>query len=1262
MRRYLLTIILLICGITYIQSFDVQTKKLNIETGLPDNNVRSIAQDEKGYIWLGTPNGLYRYDGYSYTVFRYSDDSNMKLLNNNHITAIRMQGQYVIIREQGDMYSLYDTHLNRFVDKPHDEIETMFASKKTNWKNNPLIKPYRHSIIDKGGNVIEDNYGNPVVIDNTGLLWHIDKKTGETIQLRVYDEHLFPLVSSHKYKVCLSADKQRLWVSTNGSGITVYDCITKTTTHIRQSTGLIATDYILDMIIDQAGNVWTANEFHGVICLRTTQPLGENRLLVSDSQELRSNQIYIMHQMPDSTILVANTKGDAWYLSANLSLLNSQNLPLDIHAVCNDPKGVWIGSRQQGLRAPDGRWYRHEENNPSSISANNILFLLRDRDNNIWVAGDNATLDLAVPKNDGTYQFRHFMDTHLAAKVMMQDNEGRIWVGARNGLYSFMPQELKKNGQAYQTLLTAKDTHYSDVSSIFQDSQQRIWIGTIGSGVFIWSNGKFKNITTADGLISNEIQSLSEDNKGNIWIATIRGMTVFNPKDNTYKYIFDANKPLQNRFSDNCVCKLSDGRMAFGTNLGIMVFNSADLKSIIKKDSHLAITKIAINGVAIERMGEDSPLNIAPDDAEELDLAHNQNSLTIECSMFNYLSSLGTQYSFMLEGYDQTWSEPSVYNFVTYKNLPPGRYILHIKAFDDNTQEPVERQFTIIVHSPWWATWWAYIMYLILFCAIGYITYKQLRTVYSLRRRISIEKELTEYKLQFFTNISHEFRTPLTIIRGAIDRMRDSKDIPADMRQPVSNMEHSTNRMLRLINQLLEFRKMQNNKLKLALEDTDIVAFTKDIFLNFSDLAENKQINYTFLPNVKTLTIPIDRQHLDKIIYNLLSNALKYTPAKGSVSVRLKDEGQQVVIRVEDTGVGIPKEKQPELFQRFMQSTFSSDSIGIGLHLTKALVDIHHGKISFEENHPNGSIFIVTLPTDRSIYKPENFIQKSSLSPLTSHVSLLNAPAYKELLPEPMNDRNVMVVEDDADVANFLQQTLSPYFHVDVAIDGQLALERIKEKVPDLIISDIMMPVMDGYELTRRLRSNANTQNIPIVLLTALDAEDKRLKGIKQGADAYITKPFDMEYLIVTCCRLIEQRDKMSQDTGTVSSAARVIAAPEIIVEERDKRLLNAMNLWLDSHISSPTLSVDELAEAMGYNRSNFFKKVKSITGQTPADYIRTLRMNRAAEMLSQETITVSEVCYKVGISDPHYFAKIFKQQFGISPKKYQQGKSNTTL
>ncbi|MBR1548397.1 MAG: response regulator, partial [Prevotella sp.] len=832
---------------------------------------------------------------------------------------------------------------------------------------------------------------------------------------------------------------------------------------------------------------------------------------------------------------------------------------------------------------------------------------------------------------------------------------GVMWVGTASGLYCFRPERLTADTAAYERVLSAADLQYSVVSCLYEDGSHRLWVGTQGGGAWAIDGESHKvvcQLTTAKGLISDEVQSIIEDGAGVVWLATKKGITCYDPQTQAVSYHTDDYHLMRNYYADNCACRLPDGRLAFGTNAGIVVYSPSRLSGegdgiARHRRSSLAITDLLVNGESVAMADG------------EVTLAHDQNTLTVRFSTFNFRSATATRYTYLLEGYDKQWSELSAYSFANYKNLPPGRYTLYVKAYDNNLTDTAQQTLAITIRHPWWQTWWAYLIYIVLAAAIGYAIYRQLRTVYSLRRRISIERELTEYKLVFFTNISHEFRTPLTIIRGAMERIRSAGQVPAELRQPLSSMGKSVDRMLRLINQLLEFRKMQNGKLRLALEDTDIVAFVKDIYLDFNDMADAKRISYTFLPNVKSYVMPIDRQHVDKIVYNMLSNAMKYTPSKGSVSVRLHVEEPLLTIRVEDTGVGIPPEKQAQLFQRFMQSSFSNDSIGIGLHLTKALVDVHHGTIGYAAGEGGvGSVFTVQLPTSRDVYAAEDFLQHSALHSQQQEAATPAVQTYQEVAADPLNDRHVLVVEDDADVADFLKQLLGRYFVVDTAADGKAALEMIGDgetPPPDLVVSDIMMPVMNGYELTKQLRANQRTAAVPVILLTALDSDNTRLKGIERGADAYITKPFDPKLLVSTCRQLLERHDRMRHAVAE-QSAPSVIAPPEIIVEERDKQLLDVMNTWLYNHISDPMLSVDELAESMGYGRSVFYRKVKALTGQTPADYIRMMRMNRAAEMLREETITVAEVCYKVGISDPHYFGKVFKQQFGISPKKYQQG------
>lgn len=836
---------------------------------------------------------------------------------------------------------------------------------------------------------------------------------------------------------------------------------------------------------------------------------------------------------------------------------------------------------------------------------------------------------------------------------MLQDKDGNIWVGAREGLIRFNPDKLTSDPKAYTKVLTAKDLNYCDVSSIFEDSHGRLWIGTVGNGVYrIDKTTKGNDIAPIYGLISNEVHSIIEDRHGIIWMGTNKGITCYNPNNGKIRYYYDEYNLMRSFYADNCACLLPDGHLAFGTNGGIVIYNPDKLAKEDNHSRHLSITDLLVNGTSVGLMGDDSPIDGSPDNVKVLKLPHDQNSLTVRFSMFNFKSATSTRYSFWLEGYDKVWSELSTYSFASYKNLPPGKYTLHIKAFDKETFSNEERQLDIIIREPWWNTWWAYIIYLVVACTIGFVVFRQLRIVYRLRQRIVIENKLTEYKLQFFTNISHEFRTPLTIIRGAMQRI-NSQNIPAEMRQPISNMSRSVSRMLRLINQLLEFRKMQGGKLRLALEETDVVEFVKDIFLNFKDIADNKHITYLFFTQERSKKVYIDRSHVDKIVYNILSNAFKYTPSHGEIRLNLGFKDDKMSIRIEDNGVGIPKEKQPELFQRFMQSSFSNDSIGIGLNLTKALVDVHHGTIRFEPNEPKGSVFTVELPTDKDVYNEADFMAPEHKLLETDNTVI--SDKYQELAAKPMNDKDVLIVEDDSDVLDYVRGFMQKYFNVHTAMDGVEALQVLETLRPDLIVSDIMMPVMDGLEFTARVRKIDDIKDTPIILLTALTSDAKRIKGMENGADAYITKPFDPQLLIITSASLIEKHEMLKERYMQKTAETKAVL-PEIITDERDKKLLDSMELWLEGHISDPLLSVDTMAEAMGYSRTNFYKKVKDLTGQSPADYIKTIRLNKAAELLKDETITVSEVCYKVGFSKPNYFAKVFKEHFGVSPKKYQQG------
>lgn len=1396
-HKTLLTIIISVC-IIQIATANIYSRKFNSDNGLPDNNVRVVAQDKKGFMWFGTPDGLYRFDGYFYTTYKHTPTGHTSQLRDNHITALRMwNDNMMVIRMRGNIYAIFSTVTNSFIELPIDRKEfnkfdiknndlwlwsstngcskvslrdgklhcTNYSQEEGNISSNNIrfidvdsygniwaatenalykynnekdcfskafsrgavsmveannmlffvckdgsilindktVRQYAtvancHSDIRQatvagdrlillsegttmeyclktnkssvckdiqapGGSIISDNLGNNAIIDTKGWLWFLGNKGKKIVMLKVYNETLMRKIPSPKYKIITSLKDSIIWVSTNGNGITQYDIRKGQEKHIGASNRYdspISTDYILDICLDKDGNLWVADEFHGVACLTMPRHHIDNIQINPQQPRSHDNQINILKNIggEHASVLISNTNGDLFIAPVdNLKMMRKERSGIDARTACLDSDGkLWIGTRQQGINVED-KWLRNDRSDSCSISADNIRFLMCDNIGQMWIATEYENVDIATRGSNGTFKVRHL--PLREGRVIMQSRDGDIWIGTSRGLF-----KTDYEGSRIEKITFSNEgIKYMNVNCLYEDSKERLWVGTMGHGVYYASiNNKDAKWEKLAGVISNEVQSITEDDGGNVWIGTKKGMTCYNHDKGKISYWYDNNEMLHNYYVENCVSALGNGKLAFGTHSGIVVYETNALRSGDEKKRDIYITEILVNG----------NVDIGHTDKEgRWILAHDENSLNVRWSVFDYTAGSGVRYSYMLENYDHGWSEPSEYSFAVYKNLPPGKYALRIRAYDNSSAEADEVRTEIVIRHAWWQTGWAVAVYLFIALLIGYIVVRQVKTVYELRRRVSIERELTEYKLKFFTNISHEFRTPLTIIRGAMDRIRAVGDsVPGNMKQPLSNMGRSVDRMMRLVNQLMEFRRMQSGKLTLKVEETEVVEFIRNIGMSFLDVAERKNISYTFLPKTKTHNAMVDRSHLDKIVYNLLSNAFKYTPSGGNVKMRMwvaiknhnGRETEMMTVSVEDTGVGIDKKKQHELYERFMNSSFANDSVGIGLNLTKELVTTHKGHISFKENKPQGSIFTLEVPISREAYDAEDIITHPSI---TESPSVFITPTeYKEMGGVPMNNITILVVEDDADISNFLKNELGKYFIIRTAADGNEALTMIESEKPEIVVTDLMMPGMNGMQLAQRLKQDRSTAEIPVVLLTAENDDTQRVKAADNGVDAYITKPFDMRLLIATCKSLLKKKLalahhlEMNADSSMSAEGEQNLQQTtyhSIITSEADKKFLNMLNNYITQHLSDEQLNVDMLAQKMEYSRTLFYKKVKELLGVSPADYIRRRRMEKAADLLQNEKLSIKEVASRVGICDAHYFTKLFKSHYGITPKKYQK-------
>ncbi len=1255
------------------------------KNNLFSDKVTYVFEDERGDIWIGSHEGVAKLVGdkavladsnrdafkilsYGKELFFLSSTGKISVKKGeeqSHVIAslgkentgtlvydvLRLQKDWVIFTQDGGYVLNLETH---------------------QVKRDPEFDIAR-------GQVQIDNRGNFWVYNRTGKVWYINAKSRaiKTFQLIPTDKVNY--IDEERYHI-VHDSRDIIWISTYGNGLFAYDLATGELQHFSSNINgfsHITSNFLQYIMEDRSGTLWVSSEYTGISHISVLNEGAERIFPEDETLSDRSNTVRMITRMQNDKIWLGTRRGGLYTYDSHLKTIeDSRYFHSNIYAAAEGSDGsVWLGSRGNGLSI-DGKWYQYNSDDPASVGNNNIFTLYRDKKNRMWVGTFGGGLNLAV-KEEGkdTYSFKRFLENTYGQRqirVIQEDANGWMWVGTSAGVYIFQPDSLIADPDNY--LIYSYNNgklRSNEIKCIHQDSKGRIWVGTSGSGFSMctpendYKNLSFEHYDVSDGLVNSMVQSIVEDREGKLWVATEYGISRFDPDTHAFENFFFSTYALGNVYSENSGCISKDGKLLFGSNYGLVVITPEKIVNNSSINPIAAFTNLRINGISMRPGDVDSPLDRSLIYTDQIELKYFQSSFVVDFSTFDYSDNNGTKYTYRLDNYDKEWSIPSSLNFAAYKNLVPGTYKLRVKACNGvgvwGDQETVLK---IVVAPPFWKTNWAFLLYTILIVVALYITYKLMRDFNSLRNRIQIEKQLTEYKLVFFTNISHEFRTPLTLIQGALEKIQRGGKVPKEMTYSLKVMDKSTQRMLRLINQLLEFRKMQNNKLALSLEETDVIAFLYEIFLSFNDTAESKNMDFKFLPSIASYKMFIDKGNLDKVTYNLLSNAFKYTPSGGKVtfSVTVDEAKKQLVISVADTGVGIPKEKRDELFKRFMQSSFSGSSVGVGLHLTHELVCVHKGTIVYNENEGGGSVFTVSLPTDSKVYEEKDFLiphnvlleeEEHHAAALAGEFVSHTDDAEVKLPSVPLNKRKVLIIEDDNDVREFLKEEVGQYFEVVAEADGPSGLERARTYDADLIICDVLMPGMTGFEVTRKLKNDFDTSHIPIILLTAMSSAESHLEGVESGADAYITKPFSPKLLLARAFKLIEQREKLREKFSNDPNMVR----PAICTSDKDKEFADKLQAVMDQQLGNAQFTIDEFASVMGLGRTVFYRKVRGVTGYSPNEYIRIIRMKKAAELLLENRYTVAEVSYKVGINDPFYFSKCFKQQFGVAPSVYLRGK-----
>lgn len=1069
------------------------------------------------------------------------------------------------------------------------------------------------------------------------------------------------------------------------------------------------TPVILNFYVDNQKNFWYANNFWmdkisffpNASQLTTFDSGHETRAIMVDKQQnlwVANKKGVIRIFNPDKTL-----KG---YLTPEGTISSKAiSFSRNIYCFTEDEQGnIWMGSKWDGIirLSPkrDGsfqiRNYVHKEEDPYSLSNNSVYCIYQDSKKRMWIATHGGGINLLQETADGEIRFLHngnllkdySKDKFNKVRVIKEVNN-TLLVGTTEGLITFScnferPEEIK-----FYTNVRIPDLASSlssnDVIYIYTDSRQNSYVLTFTGGINqIISNNlltdqiQFKTYTKRNGLVSDLVLSMIEDQQKNLWVISENTLAKFDPENGTFEHYNEKHLQKEIYFSEASPAIIRN-QLILGTDAGILKINPA----AFSKSSYtppIVFTSLKIQGVQQQ---------LDLDDLEELKLKPDERNVTFQFAALDYVAPESISYAYRLKGLEEKWNEVDNSRSASYINLPPGEYELQIRSTNsDGVWMEKARILPITVLPTFWETYWAWILYVVLFVLSTATIVYIILYIYRLRHQINIEQQLANIKLRFFTDISHELRTPLTLIASPVSEILEHETLTTNARKHLTLVHKNTERMLHLVNQILDFRKIENKKMKVLLEKTDVLSLLQKVMDNFRLIAEEKNINYQLETNQEAIETWIDQDKFEKIIFNLLSNAFKYTPANKSITVIANVESSRLIVSIKDEGIGIDLQKQQTLFQRFetlVKFNILQPSSGIGLSLVKELIELHCGNIEVKSQPGVGSEFTVILPMNQKVYEGrENteFIlndgnsvpaeKKNEIRPMVEITSMADiTPSETAKEPNQISNEedpvSILIVEDNVELRNFLSDILSESYRVLTATNGQEGLDQAREYIPDLIISDIMMPAMDGLDMVKNIKENREICHIPIILLSAKSSLDDRISGLEQGIDDYITKPFSATYLKIRIKSLLHQRkelqeiywkawsEKLNNTQETTLEEKLTPSQPQII--SYDEQFMQQVMQVMEEQMENSELTVDEFAQLLNLGRSVFYQKLKSIIGLSPVDFIREIRIKRAVQLIDSGEYNFSQVAYMTGFNDPKYFGKCFKRQMGMTPSEYKENK-----
>lgn len=1344
------------------QQEEINFSSITTKDGLSSNTVNAILKDRYGLIWFATEDGLDKFDGTNFTIYRHKPGDSTSLQANEILSLHEDKAGNLWVGTSGGSLSLYDRKKDAFIN---------FSSGK---------EPHK----------IKNNVVRSLYSDHFGHLWigHfsginiLDPRTKRITRFMFHSggsEMLFT-----KSVICFLEDSQRrIWIGTN-EGLFRYDRTKKTLKQFLHSSDdptSLSGNHVNAITEDKKGNIWIGT-YGGLSMLRPGKTGFINYSRLDHGNSLSSNVVYSI-VVDGDTLWLGTTAGLNLFNTRTGDISHFTSDPRNIHSLTAEPvrciyidgQGIyWLGTfggginkydknltlfnlvksnvfDEHGLKTPVVKAFAEDANGnvymgteggglslfhrksklfqhfkikskrngarerlfilsmkmtpagklligtfleglfvfdpasgkyqqllqgpkPEDLNSNDIYCISSDRKGNLWIGTNGAGINVLDrnlkvilrytpgPKapNDIKLPINAFI------RDMAEDRNGNMWIATHGGGIAVLNPVSNKF-----TIYTTTNSRLPNdkVQTLLEDNKGNMWAGTFGGGLALFDKSakQFVTFSENEGLQNSTVYKLVEDKKGLIWLSTNKGISsidVTTKKINNYNH---HNGVQNNNFVHGAGICLANGELFFGGLEGFNYFNPEHLK----KNNSIAsvlITDLKISNRSVAASNE-GPIKEHISVAKEINLDYKQN-FALSFVGLNYTAPEQNQYAYKLEGFDKDWNYVGSATTAAYTNLDPGEYLFRVKASNNNEVWSDEgASIKIYVHPPFWRTLYAYIFYAL--AITGIVLFLRYKSIQRIKRKFSLKQqqkeaerihELDMLKIKFLTNLSHEFRTPISLILGPVDKLLESNNNQHSFGQ-LQMIKRNGKRLLNLVNQLLDFRKMEEHELKLNASEGELISFVKEAADSFKDLAERKKIDFVFKTEIEHFVTLFDHDKIERILFNLLSNAFKFTLEGGTISLEIEKPNNAIngsltwiSIKVIDTGIGIPKDKKEKIFDRFFQNATAASILnqgsGIGLSITKEFVKMHKGTIEVESEPGKGTLFVVNLPFV-PLAKPRNknelpvpkeaTIESKQWEEASLEENGISSPGNKTEIP------SILLVEDNDDFRFYLKDNLRLHYKVFEAANGKEGWQKALAHHPQLIVSDISMPHMDGIDLSRKIKADKRTSHIPVILLTALTGQEDQIKGLETGANDYITKPFNFEVLNVKIKNLLLLNSTLK---NTYSKQIKVHPT-DIKIESDDEKLLNRIMVYLEENLTNPQLTVEELSRHVGMSRSALYNKLLELTGETPVEYIRSVKLNKAAVLLEKSDMNVAQIAYSVGFSTPNYFAKSFKAKFNMLPSEY---------